>query len=355
MVLLEYNISGIKFNINISDEYYNDINRYLDFNVGGSDQFEITSYKTEIFYYVDNKQLEDMIDRLENQVSENIEYFRDSISNMYYLDSKIYIVSNHNDWIIEEEEGRLSVYVRNDTEMYMIQLARILKSIIQGVFEDRGMILMHGAAVSYKDYGFIIMGSKGSGKTTLLSYFLQCKADILANDRVFLDNKLRMISYPQALRVAEGSFQIVSEYNKYYLQKEFYRTQDDKCNPNFKYLITLKEIEDIFHIHYISNKTLDYVLIPNIQIGKKGIKINTISKEEKKKIFEYVCFTPIDESFRYRWVYQPEKNIYDKIKSRNEIKSILISDKVFISVEYGTENTYQEVIQQIRLFIEQIH
>lgn len=213
------------------------------------------------------------------------------------------------------------------------------------------MLLLHGAAVSYKNKGIIILGQKGSGKTSLLMRFVGNKSELISNDRVFINKDLDIISFPQAIRVGTGTFQKENKLFDYFADNLFYREQDDIKNDEFKYLITMAEISCIYNTVSIMKHSLDYVVIPNVQIGSSECGIELITEEAmKKQVFDEICFTPIDESFRYCWIYSPKLSIDEKCDNRKIVWEKL-KNKTFIKVSYGTELESKEIIDKIMPFV----
>ena len=139
-----------------------------------------------------------------------------------------------------------------------------------------------------------------------------------------------------------------------YLRPVYYDSLE-KVGPEDKYTVHyfnfMNELYvNIFGAKYKSFQHLKCVIIPEIQIGKECVEIIQLSELEKKDILERVCFTPIDESFRYDWIYFSKLNTLDKIENRDIILKKLESTK-FIKVKYGTNATSVEIIKQINNYI----
>ena len=347
---ITYNVSGISFEVSISKNYFDKIYEYMLKN--NANELSTTNYHFEkkIYYIVEDDEFFNKLELLKNNEHYEIkEYFRKMFCYRYYIKDSIYILEENKDWIIEITKSDYIIYVRAEDLLMDVYLLRFLRSIAYGINEDQKMILMHGAALEYSDKGIVILGEKGSGKTTLLIKFLENGSNIISNDRIFVTEDLNIIGFPQALRVGIETFINEEKITSYFNENTFFRIQDEG-NSNFKYLIVFNEIQNIFGAKYKSFQHLKCVIIPEIQIGKECVEIIQLSELEKKDILERVCFTPIDESFRYDWIYFSKLNTLDKIENRDIILKKLESTK-FIKVKYGTNATSVEIIKQINNYI----
>lgn len=341
-----YNISNVRFDVEISKKYFNIISEYMLKNNVTDLSTAKQLFDKKIYYIVDNNMFAKKIDLQVNcNLCEIKEYFKNSFCYRYYINNSIYIFEENKEWIIEITGSDYIVYVKSDNPLLEVYLLRFLRSIAYGINEDKNMVLMHGAALSYFNKGVVILGKKGAGKTTLLVDFLKMGSDIISNDRLFITGDLSIISFPQTLRVGVGTFNNEEKITQYFNEKHFFRMQD-KNSSNFKYLIVFNEIQSIFGSKYINSQCLNYIIIPEIQIGKDCVEIIHLSESEKKDILENVCFTPIDESFRYDWIYSSKLSIFDKISNRNKILHELMNVP-FIKVKYGTGTDAKQIIEQI--------
>ena len=340
-------ISDINFKININSEYYEEICDYMKNSIG-NDLSGKSDFPKDIFYVVDNFQYQMVKEKIkESTVSEKIEYFKNQYCYRHYYNDFVWLVEENGEWIVNLCDEKIYIYTSNENESLYVYLLRILRSIACGYNEDDTMLLLHGAAVSHNNKGIIIIGEKGSGKTSLLMRFIGNKSEVISNDRVFISKDMDIISFPQALRVGTGTFKKENRLTNYFSDNLFFRKQDDINNDEFKYLITMEEISNIYNTVSIMKHSLDYVIIPNVKIASSECSIEFITKEKvKKQIFDKICFTPIDESFRYFWIYSPKLSIDEKCKNRKIIWEKL-KNKVFIKVNYGTELETKEIIDRI--------
>lgn len=341
-----YNIANVRFDVKISKKYFNRISEYMLKNNVTNLSTVKQRFDKKIYYIIDYNIFLEKIDLLlNNNLYEIKEYFKNSFCYRYCINNSIYMLEINKNWVLEITSSNYRIYIKPNDPLLEVYLLRFLRSIAYGINEDNNMILMHGAALSSLDKGIIILGKKGSGKTTLLLNFLKMGADIISNDRLFITEDLNIISFPQALRVGVDTFNNEEKITQYFNEKPFFRTQDKK-NNNFKYLIVFHEIQNVFGAKYKNSQYLNYVIVPEIQIGKEGVEIIYLSKCEKKDILESVCFTPIDESFRFDWIYFSKLNIFDKMVNRNKILYKLM-DIPFIKVKYGTCTETKKIIAKI--------
>lgn len=350
----DFFVSNIRFNVSISEKYYDSVCQYMHKSIGSGllcgDVFD-----KKIYYIVSDSEYGIVCKMLDNcSLYEKVEYFKDSYCYRFYFQEQIWIKEENADWIIKIHNQKIYIYVLETNDLYNIYLLRILRSIAYGFNEDKGMILLHAAAVQYAEKGIVIIGEKGSGKTTTLINFIMCNANIISNDRVFVDDKMEIVGFPQALRIGVGSFENAKNIRKYFQNKDFYRSQTDINNATFKYLITVDEICTIFNNMVLVKQNLDWVIVPQIQIDSEECHLECIDEEKKKKeIFDKICFTPIDESFRYDWIYSRKCTIENIIQKRKEIWNIF-KNKKFIKVRYGTLNKPAFVVDEISKFMQNI-
>lgn len=308
-------------------------------------------FQYKILYIVNTSKFIQKKEMLENiDLFEKKEYFKNSFCFLYYIHDKLYIKEEHNEWVIEINQNEYKIYISECNPLYKIYLLRFLRYISYGLCEDKGMILMHGAAVSYQGNGIIIVGEKGSGKTTLLINFLNMKADLIANDRLFITDELNIIGVPQALRIGCDSFNNESKIQEYFKRNNLFREQEKIKTDNFKYLLVVSELIKIYKCKFRIQKHLDYILIPDIQIGKNDVEIECLDEIEKERIFEKVCFTPFDESFRSDWICFTSNNILNKIRFRRE-RWHDIRELQFVKVKYGTEVEAEFITSRIMEFL----
>lgn len=350
----DFYISNIRFSVSINENYYDSVCQYIHKSIG-SELLCNNVFEKKIFYLVSNFEYNTACKMIDNcNLYEKVEYFKNSYCYQFYFQEQIWIKEENADWIIKIDDKKMCIYVSETNDMYNIYLLRILRSIAYGINEDKGMILLHAAAVQYDEKGIVIIGEKGSGKTTMLINFIMSNANFISNDRVFINDKMEIISFPQALRIGVGSFENAKNMKRYYQNRDFYRRQANINSTTFKYLITIDEICTIFDSMALMKGNLDWVVVPQIQIDSEECHLECITEEKKKKeIFDKICFTPIDESFRYEWIYSRKCTIENIIQKRKDIWNIF-KNKKFITVRYGTLNEPAYVIGEISKFMRNI-
>lgn len=346
-----YNVSDIIFLVHISENYANDVMYFMSkslCDVSADLQGDDFIYYNEIYYIIEENELKRKLSYLERGIlAEGVFYFRDCLCYRICKNNTLFIKDSLNEWVIEYKSSTdFIVYVSDQNPNYPIYLLRFMRSLVQGIYADKGFVVMHSAAVSIGNRGMMIIGEKGSGKTTLLIHFLNCCADIISNDRTLVDRKRNLLSFSQPLRIGSGTFEHTKKMVTYLESNSLYRKQGDMRQIDFKYLVTMDEICKIFNVKYIRKEKLDCILVPEIQIGENLLEIRYLDEKEKEKIFEEVCFTPIDESYRSEWIYKPSTDFFFKIESRkiiwNELKKL-----DFIKIVYGTEVSSSILVNKI--------
>lgn len=348
-------ISDINFQIIINENYYDEICEYMKKSINYSNKNCTNDFKKNIYYAIDSVRYREIAEKIgKNQLSEKIEYFKDEYCYRYYYNDFLWLVEENNEWIIKVCEEKICIYTSEKNPSIDIYLLRILRSIAYGYNEDMNMILLHGAALAYNNKGFVIIGEKGSGKTSLLMRMVKNKAILISNDRIFTDRNLSIIGFPQAVRVGLGTFENDKRMLDNFSKNTFFRKQDRIDCSGFKYLITMDEIGRIYDTSSIMKHRLNYVIIPDVKIDSNELNMELIVDNKKKKqIFDKICFTPIDESFRYSWIYDSNITIEKKIENRKIIWEKL-KNKDFIKVSYGTELESKNIVDKIMIFVNQI-
>lgn len=155
-------------------------------------------------------------------------------------------------------------------DMYNEHLIHILREALKYESKAKGYIDIHGAALSYQDKNLLIVGPKGCGKTTLLTYFLKKKATYVSNDSARLSmtgNVPILYAWPHYLRLGKDTV-----YSDELLQ-QYIRTRNIPIGKDDKFLLTTKDICEAYDISNIKCCSLDYILIPKIQIGSENFQV----------------------------------------------------------------------------------
>lgn len=337
------------------------VDEYLQQHLPKCYNQEYYLYPKHVVYEENNDEFTFQVLKLKTMVTlekSSIEVFKDVYAEKYRNQSKTIIVRNRQYLIVLEEE-RVSVVACRGPEPGQI-LLRLLRDLACYINEQRGMVLMHGAACVLNNKGILLLGSKCAGKTTLLSRFMEQGAKLLANDRVFLSMKndeIQMWSLPLPLRVGVGTIEAIPAYKTYCSDKMiFYRKQSQNslealAHRHFtpmddKIILTNKECERIFNIEAIDCAALDVVIMPQIFIGGNNLKISNPSEREVSRIFWETCFTPDDESFRIEWLTVDGKSKTNSLQGEKYLSNICTRTKT-LGLSYGTELSTYDFLQNI--------
>ncbi|HPE76932.1 MAG TPA: hypothetical protein PLC80_12645 [Draconibacterium sp.] len=74
-----------------------------------------------------------------------------------------------------------------------------------GKSDNDWLLKAHASAITNHKKTILISGSSGSGKTTLAALLLQKGFDLVSDDLVLIDNKIRAFGFPSAMSVKKGS------------------------------------------------------------------------------------------------------------------------------------------------------
>lgn len=341
MSLIEVDYCGFAYKIWVTNQYYDTIRDFLNHH------FYISSMKTDAdcvdfdytFYYIINTTAyESIFNSLQRFESNDIKVFKDEICSVIQLNDVCYFVSKQDNYIAYRKNNDVFVIVRSDC-LYDYQLLRIIREFIYRVEQDNGKVFIHAAACCLDDRGFLIIGNKGAGKTTLLCYFLEYGLDFLANDRVFLKfehDRVSIQGFPIPLRVA---YESLSKLNNKIDPKGFFRHQVN----SEKAIVTPKELSYALGVSVCDAAYMAGIIIPQIQINKKGVNIETISADSVASLFKQNCYTPFDESRRTEWIVRSETRLCVQHENANRMLELFRSIPIY-RVTYGTQESPNGVI-----------
>lgn len=341
------NISDYRLNVYITDKYYDEQIKYINYNI---------PYQSKSFSYILDKNIYLVInDNIYNKYEEKVKNSDTIYLNTFTNEKRLYTQINNKDCYYREKEHSITIVDNNIIIMLLkekdnyYQFMRLLREIVYRSNENCGKIFLHAAACIYKDKGIMIIGQKKAGKTTLLSYFLGNKSDILANDRVFVDKNLIMYNFPIPIKVGIETFNHNKPYTKYYTNRNFLRPQNITTEEG-KYVITNEEILEIFGVNFIEKYNINYVIIPNIIINSNELRLEKLDSLSKEQIFKSICFTPYDESRKEAWVIKRKLSIDQYIDNSKKIGKLLTKNVEFLKCTFGTNIPKEKIMIELGKF-----
>lgn len=348
-----YIISSVLFQTEIEESIFDNVNRFIEKNICQEKcTYEQIFYK-KIYYYQNKEYHSELASYLDGSVGIREMYFNHHYVTKINLGDQRVLIPDDEPWVVYYTDTIIEVVLPEICDQIGVYLLRILRDLAYGVNEKRGGVFFHCAGAVFGNSGILIMGEKGRGKTTLLTNMLSLPAKIIANDRAFLhkkNGKLMIIGFPQAVRVAIGTYNGNPLFNEYFLKNAYDRKQELLLNSSFKYMITLDEMRKIFKTSYVQNCDLELILIPNIDLSSSKVEIQNISQKEKQNILESVCFTPNDESFSYSWIYE-EEPIEIRIQRAYEVKKEILKNIPIYRITFGAKIDLKELNQKVKELI----
>lgn len=113
-------------------------------------------------------------------------------------------------WSVTDVGAAASVLMAPDVSCFNEEFIGrlIIRPLLDRMFQARGMLVLHGAGVSYEHSGCMILGASGSGKSTLCAGLLDRGFHYLADDRVLMEGSgcpaPVMHAYPENIRMPKS-------------------------------------------------------------------------------------------------------------------------------------------------------
>lgn len=122
----------------------------------------------------------------------NIHYEYDLIHSL----CKDYIVSDHDHIDINIEKINIDKY-KTENRIEAAEVLAILECLAENIF-DYNMLLLHGAAIEYKNKAYLFMAPSGTGKSTHIRYWKEVLKDvhIINGDKPIIDDKAYLYGTP---------------------------------------------------------------------------------------------------------------------------------------------------------------
>ena len=205
MITIECNLPDINFYIKVDERDYDIVAKKVNESIIPYDKN--TSKYIEIDYIVDENKFISILNLIENNNGIIYDSFKKQKHKEVKIDDKYYYLVDTKEYIgIKIDNEHYKIIVKENNENTANWVVRIIRELYLREKEDRGYFFLHGTALEIDDKGIMLLGTSGSGKTTLAVKLLELnkRKKFLSNDRVFVDNNLKMDYFPQAVTYAMG-------------------------------------------------------------------------------------------------------------------------------------------------------
>lgn len=278
----------------------------------------------------------DILNNIDWQKKEKIFY---DLQDGYWCekDNRKYLKRNSTESLIYwDEEMKNIQYLRFNDDIENVFISQLIKDSI-GVHKIKaGKLLLHSAAVRYKDKVFLFPANKGAGKSTLMMYFMNAGAEYLGNDSDWIvvdENNLRIEKNPHCIRLGKETVQYNDKINSVFNDENFIeiaKMYKSSITSTDKYQIVPSALTKIYGENAIAsdNFKIDYVIFPQLNLGTDNVEMMQMDNEIVQTTLKQ-CFAEND----HRECWLPQYN-YDEIKQKtitnmNEILKRINSTQCF--------------------------
>lgn len=354
MKKLNYYLPELKFEILVSNNDYDIVKKKIDESII---LYKDNSNKVITIKYIANEDIfEKLLKEIKPLEGKIYNSFKNQTHKEVILDGKKYYLVNSEEYICQmENKESYIIYVKQNTENSANWIVRIIRELYLREKENTGYYFMHGTALMINNKGVMLLGTSGSGKTTLAVKLLDTDINtkFLSNDRVFVNEKLDMEYFPQAVTYAMGTVKNNTKLDKYFRNN---RILENKKNINYENATNemdcntpLTDVEKIFeNTEMISKAKLNYIIYPRLYVDYDETEMLEMDENEKKKLLDITNFTPYDtESLRKPWIMK--RNLSDKelIKNKRKFEQTLIKNVKIIKLKYGAKTNAKKIIKEL--------
>lgn len=352
MITIECNLPDINFYIKVDERDYDIVAKKVNESIIPYDKN--TSKYIEIDYIVDENKFISILNLIENNNGIIYDSFKKQKHKEVKIDDKYYYLVDTKEYIgIKIDNEHYKIIVKENNENTANWIVRIIRELYLREKEDRGYFFLHGTALEIDDKGIMLLGTSGSGKTTLAVKLLELnkRKKFLSNDRVFVDNNLKMDYFPQAVTYAMGTVKNNIRLDTYFKNNRILEKKKNLIYENAKNDLDcntpLNDVKKIFDFtDMVARTKLNYIIYPRFDKDFKGIEDLKMTDSEKIELLEITNFTPNDtESLRKPWIRKRIINENEIIENKkNLIKSIMKNVKIK-KIKYGVNTKAEEILK----------
>lgn len=261
-----HNIIGVEIELDVDKQIIDQIDFQIGFFCCTEDTIADVEYRIHILPYKDFHR------------NEEIPF------HMYYLKSGIPGV------VVVDPVRSLAIIKRPKGYEIYSDVPFLINIFIQTIFVEKGITLVHAAAVSDSEGRVILFpGAGGVGKTSLLSYFVQeCNYQLLGDDIIGISTDGKCYSFPRSF--------VIKEYHKE-VYPQFFSGIDDTSASSLP-----RRLTSIFHS--VGKSAIKFVQsnAPFKGVARDIFKRSKLDKMIKNlflwaKDSPYFATIPIDEIF----------------------------------------------------------
>lgn len=352
MRTIECNLPDINFYINVDEKNYDVVKKKIDESIIPYDKN--TFEKIEIEYIVDEKKFVTILNLIKNEEGIIYDSFKKQKHKEVKIDNEYYYLVDTQEYIGNKiDDKHYRIIVRNNNENSANWIVRIIRELYLREKEDKGYFFMHGTSLEIDNKGIMLLGTSGSGKTTLAVKLLELNRmkKFLSNDRIFIDNDLKMDYFPQAVTYAMGTVKNNQKLDTYFKENRILEKRKNLIYEDAKNDIDcntpLNDVKKIFNLtEMVARTKLNYIIYPRIDMEFNGIKVLEMSTLEKKELLEITNFTPNDtESLRKLWIRKRQIGENEILINKRKLINKIMKEVKIKKIKYGVNTKAEEILK----------
>ncbi len=352
MRTIECNLPDINFYINVDEKNYDVVKKKIDESIIPYDKN--TFEKIEIEYIVDEKKFVTILNLIKNEEGIIYDSFKKQKHKEVKIDNEYYYLVDTQEYIGNKiDDKHYRIIVRNNNENSANWIVRIIRELYLREKEDKGYFFMHGTSLEIDNKGIMLLGTSGSGKTTLAVKLLELNRmkKFLSNDRIFIDNDLKMDYFPQAVTYAMGTVKNNQKLDTYFKENRILEKRKNLIYEDAKNDIDcntpLNDVKKIFNLtEMVARTKLNYIIYPRLDMEFNGIKVLEMPTLEKKELLEITNFTPNDtESLRKLWIRKRQIGENEILINKRKLINKIMKEVKIKKIKYGVNTKAEEILK----------
>jgi hypothetical protein len=251
---------------------------------------------------------------------------------------------------------RVVLLTADETALEPRYLMYIARELLLGAAARSGLPMLHASAVVLDGTAVAFLGHKGAGKSTTLCALASSGAQVLANDRVFLErgNGLpRLRDFPMIFRLGSGTLgphpalkrRVVLDYERRRPEKA--STLRRGIRPERKYSITPQQFVESAGTRLVSQARLDLFIVLESSPDEAPVQARPLPPRELASCLRAHCLTLAEDLYLDAW-------LVDRAVDQDKLLSLLreASEQVpGLAVRAGLYLTPEDRARQLRALI----